>query len=83
MGLVEHPDNPGEPFDERRCGLDHINFAVAGRRDVDEIARRAADAAGSGELTVTESADAVLLTLRDPDHIQVEVCYRKVATRSE
>jgi hypothetical protein len=31
MGLVEHPDNPGEPFDERRTGLDHMSFAVATR----------------------------------------------------
>ena len=28
MGLVEHPGNPGEPFDERRCGLDHVSFAA-------------------------------------------------------
>jgi catechol 2,3-dioxygenase-like lactoylglutathione lyase family enzyme len=29
VGLVEHPDNPGDPFDERRAGLDHVSFAVA------------------------------------------------------
>lgn len=75
MGLVEHPDNPGEPFDERRTGLDHVSFAVASREAIDELARRAI-ANGCAAL-VNETSAAVLLVLRDPDDIQVEVCYWK------
>ena len=77
IGLVEHPDNPGEPFDERRTGLDHLSFAVSTRADIDELARRVA-AHGRGAV-VTDTAHAALLVLRDPDRIQVEVCYWKVA----
>lgn len=29
LALVQHPDNDGAPFDERRSGLDHLSFAVA------------------------------------------------------
>ncbi len=77
MGLVEHPDNPGEPFDERRSGLDHVSFAVATREDVDSLARRVSDS-GYGDPAIEDSAQAVLVVLRDPDHIQIEVCYWKV-----
>jgi hypothetical protein len=82
MGLVEHPDNPGGLFDERRCGLDHVSFAVTKRGDIDEIARRAAAVIGTDKPQVNESPDAVLLGRRDPDHIQVEVCYWKTAESS-
>jgi catechol 2,3-dioxygenase-like lactoylglutathione lyase family enzyme len=77
MGLVEHPDNPGEPFDECRSGLDHVSFAVRTREDIDELARRVA-ALGSGDAAVKDTAHAALLVLRDPDHIQIEVCCWKV-----
>jgi catechol 2,3-dioxygenase-like lactoylglutathione lyase family enzyme len=77
MGLVEHPDNPGEPFDERRTGLDHVSFAVAAPADIDELARRAV-ARGCRHASVNDTAGALLLVLRDPDRIQVEVCCWKV-----
>ena len=79
IGLVEHPDNPGDPFDERRTGLDHVSFGVASRDDIDELARQVA-AAGC-EADVNETSRAVVLVLRDPDRIQVEVCYWKVDDR--
>ena len=34
LGLHHHEANPGQPFDERRTGLDHMSFAVAGRADL-------------------------------------------------
>ena len=76
MGLVEHPDNPGAPFDERRAGLDHVSFAAATRQDVESLARRVASL-GYGDAAVVDRAHAVLLVLRDPDNIQVEVCFWK------
>jgi len=76
IGLVEHPDNPGDPFDERRSGLDHVSFAVATREDVVELARRVA-AHGRGDAAVNDTPEAALLVLRDPDRIQIEVCFWK------
>jgi catechol 2,3-dioxygenase-like lactoylglutathione lyase family enzyme len=76
IGLVEHPKNPGDPFDERRSGLDHVSFAVATREDVVELARRVT-ADGRGAAAVNETSRAVLVVLRDPDHIQIEVCFWK------
>jgi glyoxylase I family protein len=80
MGLVEHPDNPGEPFDERRTGLDHVSFAVASRHDVDDLAHRSA-VRGYTEGSVQDTDNAALLVLRDPDNIQIELCYWKVRDR--
>jgi glyoxylase I family protein len=76
IGLVEHPDNLGDLFDERRSGLDHVSFAVATREDVLELARRVA-AHGHGDAAVNDTPRAALLVLRDPDRIQIEVCFWK------
>ncbi len=38
--LVGHSANPGEPFSEFRTGLDHAEFLVARRADLDEWAAR-------------------------------------------
>jgi glyoxylase I family protein len=73
LGLVEHPDNPGAPFDERRSGLDHVSFAVSARADIEDLAQRIGDL-GHEAPAITETTDALLLVLRDPDNIQVEVC---------
>jgi glyoxylase I family protein len=73
MGLVEHQDNLGEPFDERRSGLDHISFAVATRDDIDHLVSRISSL-GYGHPVVTDTTHATLLVLCDPDRIRVEVC---------
>ena len=38
--LVGHAANPGEPFSEFRTGLDHLEFLVARRDDLEEWAER-------------------------------------------
>jgi glyoxylase I family protein len=76
MGLIEHPDNPGEPFDERRSGLDHVSFAVPTPDAVDLFAHRAIEHGGAKPV-ISQSPHAVVLVLRDPDHIQLEICYWK------
>jgi catechol 2,3-dioxygenase-like lactoylglutathione lyase family enzyme len=75
IGLVQHPDNPGSAFDERRVGLDHVSFAVASRQEVERIAAHAARHGST--VSVTETEEVVVCVLRDPDRIQVEVCARK------
>lgn len=40
IGLNQHQGSPGEPFDERRAGLDHVGFAVARHQELDVWQRR-------------------------------------------
>ena len=35
IGLIGHRENPGEPFRESRTGLDHVEFGVQSRADLD------------------------------------------------
>ena len=72
VGLVEHPDNSGERFDERRCGLDHLSLAVAGREDLEAIARRLGEL--GIQVHIVDSDVASVIVLRDPDNIQLELC---------
>ena len=72
IGLNSHHDMPDGRFDERRCGLDHVGFAVPDRADLDLWQRRLA------ELDVEHSPVAdvdsgAALVFRDPDNIQLEL----------
>src|SRR5262245_29515438 len=40
IGLHHHEGNEGEPFDERRTGLDHIGLRVTDREDLDAWAAK-------------------------------------------
>ena len=74
--LVEHNADPGT-FDEFRAGLDHLEFLVAQRSDLDAWACRL-DELGirhSGIKEPTYTANA-MLTFRDPDNIQLEFFWR-------
>jgi hypothetical protein len=53
-----------------------VSFAVATRRDLEGVARRVGEL-GYGHTAVIDTARAALLVLRDPDNIQVEVCFWK------
>jgi len=68
IGLMEHPSNPGDPFDEFRTGLDHIEFEVSSRKELDEWLERL-DA-----LSIPHSGikDEHIIVVRDPDNIQFE-----------
>lgn len=75
--LVGHATNPGEPFSEFRTGLDHLEFLVARRDDLQEWAERLDELgiahSGPKEPAWTQNA---MLTLRDPDNIQLEFFWR-------
>jgi glyoxylase I family protein len=74
--LVDHGGEPG-PFDEFRPGLDHLEFLVAQRSDLDDWAARL-DELGvphSGVKQPAYTANA-MLTFRDPDNIQLEFFWR-------
>jgi catechol 2,3-dioxygenase-like lactoylglutathione lyase family enzyme len=77
IGLVEYRDRPGEPFDEFRTGLDHLEFLVAKRTDLDDRVDRL-DALGIAHSGVKEPSYTpnAILTFRDPDNIQLEFFWR-------
>jgi glyoxylase I family protein len=75
--LVGHPMNAGELFSEARTGLDHLEFLVPHRDDLDEWATRLDQLAiaHSGVKTPPYTKNA-MLTFRDPDNIQLEFFWR-------
>lgn len=75
--LVGHAANPGDAFSELRTGLDHLEFLVARRADLDEWAARLDELgiAHSGVKQPGHTANA-MLTFRDPDNIQLEFFWR-------
>jgi catechol 2,3-dioxygenase-like lactoylglutathione lyase family enzyme len=75
--LVGHAGNPGDAFSEMRTGLDHLEFLVDQRKDLDAWADRlrqlGIEHSGVKELDYTQNA---MLTFRDPDNIQLEFFWR-------
>lgn len=71
--LVQHSDGIAAPFDERRPGLDHLEFTVPSKPGMLRWAARL-DALGiphSGVKAPDYTANT-MLTFRDPDNIQLE-----------
>ncbi len=72
--LVGHAANSGEQFSEFRTGLDHLEFVVGRREDLDQWAHRldelGIEHSGVKELDYSPNA---MLTFRDPDNIQLEL----------
>lgn len=70
--LTCHQDKSGDRFDERRTGLDHVAFSAGSIADVHNLK------AHFERLEVVHSEvrtgeGIAVVTLRDPDNIQVEV----------
>jgi catechol 2,3-dioxygenase-like lactoylglutathione lyase family enzyme len=59
------------PFNERRCGLDHLSFAVDDRQTLDAWVSRL-DAAGVARGQVATGLSGDLVAFRDPDNIALE-----------
>jgi glyoxylase I family protein len=77
LGLHHHDANPGQAFDERRTGLDHMSFAVAGRADLDAWASWL-DSLGVENSGVVDTGNPVpysVVVFRDPDNIQLELMH--------
>lgn len=72
LTLTSHHERLADSFDERRPGMDHVAFEVE-PAEFDGIAERL-DALGVTHSEVKEPfPGARLITLRDPDNIQLEV----------
>ncbi len=72
LGLTRHDaTRPGDRFDERRIGLDHVSFACAGRAEVEAWGRRL-DELGIANSGITDAPYGHVLVFRDPDAVQLE-----------
>jgi len=69
FGLTQHHSNIGATFAETRTGLDHLAFTVDSLADLD-LWKKRLDRLGARYA----SSRTGLLTLRDLDNIQVELC---------
>lgn len=78
VGLIEHPDGDRGPFDERRPGLDHLAFHVPEPGDLHDWARHLDDL-GVEHSGIKHAPYEDVITLRDPDGIQLEVCWPNTA----
>jgi glyoxylase I family protein len=72
LGFTLHSSNDGSPFTEFRMGLDHFSFGVPSRAELDEWAARL-DELGIEHSEVRTTPVGHLMTVRDPDNIQVEL----------
>jgi glyoxylase I family protein len=63
----------GDTFSSVRVGLDHVGLLVESRADLDRAAERLeADGVPHGE--ITDLGSMVILSLQDPDDINLELC---------
>jgi glyoxylase I family protein len=72
LGLSVHRSNDGSEFSEFRTGLDHLSFGVASRAELDAWIARL-DELGVEHSDVSSSPIGHLITMRDPDNVQVEL----------
>jgi glyoxylase I family protein len=89
LGLTQHRSRPADAFDETRAGLDHLAFGVGvgvgvGGGGEDELrewqARHARHGVRHSPIAAANSIPgASVLVFRDPDNIQLELCYDPVS----
>jgi glyoxylase I family protein len=73
LGLHGFPElTTTAPFDERRPGLDHVSFGVAGRDELVEWAARL-DELGVEHGEIVDAGYGSGLSFRDPDNIALEL----------
>lgn len=72
LALCEHPQNPGDPFEEFRSGLDHLSFELPVDTDLEAWARDLT-ARGYDVGPIGDDDGVPLVVLRDPDNIQIEL----------
>ena len=72
VGLHQFPDPASaEPFDERRTGLDHLAFACASRKELEQWETQI-NALGVSNGGVVDAPYGSGLSFRDPDNIALE-----------
>lgn len=72
IGLISHGANDGSPFSEYRTGLDHLEFGVSDRAELESWVSHL-DEQGVAHSEIKELSSSLIVTLRDPDNIQLEL----------
>ena len=72
VGFTAHKANDGSAFSPFRTGLDHLSFGVATRADLDAWANTL-DELGIAHSDIRSTGIGDLLTLNDPDEVQIEL----------
>lgn len=70
LTLTCHDERSGDAFDERRTGLDHVSIQVD---DLESWKARLVQYGVDHSDVKQLSGDASMVTLRDPDNIQLEI----------
>ena len=73
ISLRQHHGASTARFDETRTGLDHVALAVGDRQDLDRWVAQL-DELHVEHSPVTDAGWGSVVVLRDPDHIQLELC---------
>jgi glyoxylase I family protein len=73
LTLTRHDRQSGETFDERRPGMDHVALQVASSDEVRALKDRFAQLGVDHSEVKAGSSGTAMITLRDPDNIQIEV----------
>lgn len=71
LTLTRH-DSPHDAFDERRTGMDHVAFLAGTVADIEALEERFR-AHGAQHSPIRRGEETAVITLRDPDNIQLEV----------
>jgi glyoxylase I family protein len=77
IGIHHHVANEGETFAEKRTGLDHLAFGIATREELDTWTSWLDEqgVAHSGVIDVDDPMRFSTVVFRDPDNIQLELCW--------
>jgi glyoxylase I family protein len=73
LTLTVHDDESVEAFSERRPGMDHVAFQVGGRGDIDSLKGRLERLEVEHSEIKASGSGTAMITLRDPDNIQLEI----------
>jgi glyoxylase I family protein len=72
VGLTQHDRNDGAPFAEWQSGMDHVALSVPRVDDLQDWLARLDDA-GVERSEIKATPLGMLVTIRDPDNIQIEL----------
>jgi glyoxylase I family protein len=73
LTLTSHDHQSGDTFSERRAGMDHLAFQVGGVQAVEALKTRFEELGVTHSEVKSTTTGTAMITLRDPDNIQIEV----------
>jgi glyoxylase I family protein len=73
LTLTRHDQQSGETFSERRPGMDHVAIQVGSAEEVQSLKSRFEELGVTHSEVKASSRGTAMITLRDPDNIQIEV----------